>query len=146
MRKIRCQAKPKRRRWPRVLDITREIAISKAAMRVRGPFLQTCSACGQRFPADKKEEHLAHCHPPAVHIPQTGTTAARPPKIRTRPNSYRPTPKPKPLALAENKLLALVRAKGIQTCPFCGKQKKGLRSHLFAKHRGQGLRNLSSVH
>jgi hypothetical protein len=144
MRKPRSTPKPKKRRWPRVLDITREIAISKAMTRVHGPFLQTCTACGERFWPDKKEEHLARCHPPPAHIQPAAASNTQPLRPRVRPNQYRPTPKPQSLLQAEANVLALVRAKGKKTCPFCGKTKKDLRVHMLAKHRGQGFRNLSA--
>jgi hypothetical protein len=54
--------------WPPVGDMTSEIARSRAISRVRGPFKVTCTACGEHYWPDKKEEHLSRCTPPEVHV------------------------------------------------------------------------------
>ena len=55
-----------RRRSIHTGDITREIAMARAAGRVHGPFMTTCSACGRRYWPDRKEEHLEVCGKPEV--------------------------------------------------------------------------------
>jgi hypothetical protein len=50
-------------------DQTEEIAAAKGGSKVRGPFMVTCSACGDRYWPEDKEDHLAHdCFPPKFHI------------------------------------------------------------------------------
>jgi hypothetical protein len=51
------------------LDQTQEIALSKASSKVRGPLMDTCSACGERYWPKDKQEHLATgCYPPEIHL------------------------------------------------------------------------------
>jgi hypothetical protein len=59
--------KKHRRRGAYIGDITREIARAKAASRVHGPFMATCTACGERYWPDHREEHQLHCKPPNIH-------------------------------------------------------------------------------
>jgi hypothetical protein len=50
-------------------DQTQEIAMAKAACKVRGPFMVTCAACGGRYWPEDKEDHLAYdCFPSPYHI------------------------------------------------------------------------------
>ena len=50
-------------------DQTADIAYSKASMKVRGPLRDTCSACGERYWPEDREDHLANnCFPPKIHL------------------------------------------------------------------------------
>src|SRR6266496_6781988 len=110
MMKKRPRGSKKRRGWPRLGDITREIAISKALTRVHGPFMKTCTACGERYWPDKKEKHIAHCLPAAEHVqaqrPPTNQ-AITPQKVRTSD----------PDRTAKLRFISLLRAAGKRTCP-----------------------------
>jgi hypothetical protein len=59
MKKKRKRGTGKPRRGVHIGDITREIAIAKAMSRAHGPFMQTCTACGERYWPNEKEGHLA---------------------------------------------------------------------------------------
>src|ERR1035441_596074 len=108
----------KRHRRGRIGDITREIVISKAICRVHGPFMQTCPARGERFWPDRKEEHLAMCRPPGVHIQPSPEPLKQPPKPR-KCGRRLPTlapPNADPHGEAKLKLLALFQAKRKRVC------------------------------
>ena len=49
-------------------NLTNEIARAKAANKARGPFQVACQVCGELYWPSKKEEHLAVCQPPEVHL------------------------------------------------------------------------------
>jgi len=50
-------------------DQTEDIAYAKASNKVRGPLMDTCTACGERYWPEDKEDHLAnHCFPREVHL------------------------------------------------------------------------------
>lgn len=49
-------------------NLTAEIAKSKAAAKVRGPFMTACSACGKYYHPNRKEAHLKICRPKKVHL------------------------------------------------------------------------------
>lgn len=52
----------------RIGNLTKEIARSKAMAKVRGPFQETCTACGGRFWPHEREDHSKACRPLKVHI------------------------------------------------------------------------------
>lgn len=50
-------------------DQTHEITRAKSGNKARGPFMETCSACGGRYLPGHKESHLAYdCLPSPYHI------------------------------------------------------------------------------
>jgi hypothetical protein len=67
----------KRDWWPHEIgNLTNEIARSKAVSKVRGPFMVVCSACGLYYQPNKREEHVAVCCPPEIHLNQLATKRA----------------------------------------------------------------------
>lgn len=68
MKKLKKRHSPKRRSVY-AGDLTREIARARATGRAQGPFMETCSACGQRYWPDRRDDHMQHCCPTQVHLP-----------------------------------------------------------------------------
>lgn len=94
----------------KICNLTHEIARSKAIAKVRGPFKDTCTACGEHYWPEDRDAHLAVCRPVSikgiaplvkrapvregyVHV----LTPDRRRKKAFRPqNSKSPPPKPQP--------------------------------------------------
>lgn len=88
------------------MELTQAIRISKACLKPRGPFLQTCSACGRRYwPADK-ENHLAY----ECRAFRALAVASTPKQSSAKPS------------LAKER------------CPVCGKARRNVQAHIAAVH------------
>ena len=112
-----------KRRSLRIGDATTEIAIAKARSRFKGPFKQACSACGEYYWSNQKEEHLEKCNPSEIHL----LTKKEPMSFVAAPQKLEASIKATTPKRAAH--LRIQRPAG-RVCPFCGKTKIGLEAHI----------------
>jgi len=126
-----------RRRSIHTGDITREIAMARAAGRVHGPFMTTCSACGRRYWPDKKEEHLEVCGKPAVQPLPLRVVAGQKPVLKTH-SPERPTQsKPRPVAAGSRSRRPAPSQPSLprmRICPDCGTFSADMSRHMKESH------------